>query len=288
MPLYEELLSRGTFNLQLLQFEQFFKLSAYAFVVQCSNSHAAPLLERNPLSTRPEYADLEVLEELDENDAERETPCNDILPTAWLFPEWSPQKTLYIFGTLQSCDVVLPLAAYVSRKHLAVYLNGNGVWMARNLSRYGTWINHDFLGISVPGEPETLTCFHPDESNIVRFGNVELRVHPILHAPPALRNEQAVSLLLQDFDIQSDGTRTASVTEASTVYRPTYAIPETYLHIPTTNITVQGNSEVSKVIHKVTGQCFLAKSYGPNKESRALDQFEMMASIQVSAPSAFR
>jgi hypothetical protein len=61
-----------------------------------------------------------------------------------------------------------------------------------------------------------------------------------------------------------------------------------YLYIPTTNVIVQGDSEVSKVIHKGTGQCFLAKSYGPDKESRALDQFEMMASIQVSTPSAFR
>jgi len=190
-----ERLEAEVHNPQLLNFQDEFRLSSFAFVVQCSNIAAASLLDQNPGSTQRGYTELQPLEDITKGkEIDRETPGIDISPTAWLFPKWRPQKVLYVFGTLPSCDIVLPHEKQISRRHFVVYLSQNGVWMVRNLSRYGTWINGDLLGIPSPGDLHTQTTLNPDLSNDVRVGNFECSIHPITHTPLATHKDGSVCI----------------------------------------------------------------------------------------------
>jgi hypothetical protein len=270
----------GLNNPQLLLFQDEFAISGFAFVVQCSNIAAPTLLQHNPASLLPGYTELEAVEQIDELD--RDTPSVDSSPTAWLFPRWKPQKVLYIFGTLASqCDVVLPPGEkFISRRHFAVYLSNNGVWMLRNLSQYGTWVNGDLLGVATLGEVSTQTTLNPDASNDIRVGNFECSIHTIPHVPLTDHNDKAVSLLLA-LKIQSEGSRTTSATETSVIYRPTNIQTEAYHFLRERPIVVQRESKVYAAVHKISGQYFIAKMYGTEEGNKTLAQFEMMLNFKV-------
>jgi FHA domain len=272
----------GILNPQLLSLQDGFSLSGFAFVVQCSNAIAPLLLERNPALTLPRYSELETIEE-NWNDDDRETPCIANSPTAWLFPRWKPRKVLYIFGKLATrCDILLPHDQEISRKHFAIYLSYTGVWMVKNLSRYGTWINGDLLGLPESGKDATETALNPDSSNAIRFGLCECFIHPIPHTPLASNNDQAFSMLLE-LENESEGSRTTSATEStSVIYRPSHIRTEPYHYLPKRPIVVRGKSQICVAIHKSSGQHHIAKIYGIDEESdRAAAQFEMMLDFKV-------
>jgi hypothetical protein len=272
----------GIRNPQLLSFQDDFHLSGFAFVIQCSNALAPLLLERNLALTLPRYSELETIEE-SWNDDERETPSVADSPTAWLFLRWKPQKVVYIFGKQASrCDILLPHDQEISRKHCAIYLSYTGVWMVRNLSRYGTWINGDLLGLPEPGKGATETALNPDISNTIRFGLCECFIHPIPHTPLASNGDEAFSMLLE-LENQSEGSRTTSATEStSVIYRPSHIRTENYHYLLKRPIIVRGKSQICRAIHKGSGQHHIAKIYGIDEESdRAVAQFEMMLDFKV-------
>jgi hypothetical protein len=258
-----------------------FGLSEFAFVVQCSNSVAPLFLERNPALTLPRFSELETIEGSWDID-ERETPCVDDRPTAWLFPRWKPQKVLYIFGKQASrCDILLPQDRHISRRHFAIYLSYTGVWMARNLSRYGTWINGDLLGLAEPGMAATETALNPEIANEIRVGILVCFIHPLPQTPLASHNDHAVSMLL-DIERESEGTRTTSATEStSAVYRPSHIPTEAYHYFRDCPISVQGPSQVCKAIQKASGQWCIAKIYPFSERRRAQGQYEMMVRFKV-------
>lgn len=260
-------------NPQLLKFQEDFSLSDYAFVVQCSNVLAPLVLQRNLSLTLPRYSDLETIDD----EVERETPGVDDLPTAWLFPRWRPQKDIYIFGTFSSySDILIPHDTATSRRHFAIYLSRNGVWMARNLSRYGTWINEDLLGLPEPGQPAVETTLNPEVPNKFRAGKFECFIHTIPHTAMASHNERVISMLLE-LERLSEGTRTTSATEsASAISRPSIIQTERYHYLRENYIVVQSLSQVCRALHKETDQYHIAKIYSLGERSRALAQFEMM------------
>jgi hypothetical protein len=276
-----ERLVAGLKNPQLIALQEEFGLSGIAFVVQCSNLLAAVLLQRNPSSTIPAYGELETIDIIDEEG--RETPCIDSNPMAWLFPRWKPQKVIYIFGTLASqCDILLPLEKFISRRHFAIYLSHTGVWIMRNLSRYGTWVNGDLLGLPGPGQPATETTLNPDSANEIRVGNFEFTLHPVPHVPLAYHNDAAISLLLE-LEALSESTRTTSAPEsASAIYRPSNIRTEAYHYLRDRSFVVQGDLEVCAAIQKSSGQYCIAKIYATRKAmDKAEAQYEMMLNFKV-------
>ena len=271
-------------NPQLVKFEAEFgiSISNYAFVIQCGNYLAPDLLRLNPYSTIPRYEELEIIEEI-ENLAERETPGVDTLPTAWLFPPWRPNKVLYVFGTLDShCDIVLPLDTATSRAHFAVYLSHSGIWMARNLSRYGTWVNGTLLGLPEPGQAATESALNPETSNVLCAGVFHFFIHPIPHSARSFRIDQAISRL-SNLGIPSEGSRTTSATESSSViFRPSIISGERYEYLNKNPIPVQGDSQVYRAIKKASGKYHIAKKYPFGDRGKAVRQHEMMLLFKVS------
>jgi len=276
-----ERLTCGTKNPQLIQFEKDFRLSEFAFVVECSNWAAPFLLERNPSAIIPRYGELEAVEPIAEED--RETPFNDSNPTAWLFPRWRPQKVLYFFGTLSSqCDVCLPTERQISRRHFAVYLSQSGLWTVRNLSRYGTMVNGDLLGVSPFGLPEVETALNPDFQNEIRVGDLEFLLHPIPHTPLASQHNVAASLL-SNLGKPIEGTRTTSATESTyVVSRLSNVQTEAYFYLRDRPIVVQGDLEVCAAIQKSSSLYCLAKLYESDQMlDKAEAQYEMMLKFTV-------
>lgn len=265
-------LPEATYNPQLLKFQNIIELSDYAFVVQCSTSAAEAFLKGNPSLLHPKYTELEELEVLEEVGSDRETPCVDIGPIAWLFPKWKPKKQQYVFGTRG--DIVLPRARHISRKDFELYLAQSGVWMIRNLSRT----------IDVNGEPlgvQLVTSLNPDLPNHIQTGNFECIIHPIYHPPTAAKDDGLGSLSFA-LDIYSDGTLTTSSAPISTIDRTSYVTREAYHYLQDRKISVQGDAEVLMAIRKITGQNCIAKMYSSKDEGVALRQYEMMVELRVS------
>jgi FHA domain len=270
-------------NPQLIKFQDDFELSDFAFIIQCSHSLAPVLLQRNPSSTLREYAELEIFEtNVEEKD--RETPFADAHPTAWLFPKWKRQKVVYIFGTLAPhCDILLPHDDSISRLHFVIYMSHTRVWRVRNLSRYGTWVNGDLLGLPEPGKSAIETTLNPDSANQFRVGHIAFKLYPIPHVPLLSHNDAAVSKQLLELETLSEGTRTTSATETgSVIHCPSNIQTEGYHYLRDRPVAVQGDLEVCVAMQKSSGQYYIAKMYETvEMKDRAFSQFEMMLNFLV-------
>jgi hypothetical protein len=159
--------------------------------------------------------------------------------------------------------------------------------MMRNLSRYGTWVNGDLLGLPEPEQPAIETTLNPDSANEIRAGDFSCTLHLVPHAPLASHNDAAVSTLLE-LETLSEGTRTTSATEStSAIYRPSYVQTEAYLYLPERPLVVQGQLEVCAALEKSSGQCCIAKIYGTGEVyDKASAQFEMMVNFKVWSHSS--
>ncbi len=284
-------------NPRLQHFQDLFDISQYAFVVQCSNSLATSLLHLNPALIRPEYQEVEPLKDLEnedesdqenEDNSDRETPAADCSPTAWLFPQWTSQRPLYTFGTSSRCNIILPRETNVSRKHFAIYLSQNGVWIGQNISRYGTSVDGDRLGFR-DGQ-----ALNPDVQNNIRMGDFKCSIHIIPHIPLLHSPEKVSFLLEEELNFESDGTRTTSATSEYGVQRPLYVPKEAYHYLLHRRVPAQGESEIFMALQKaVNGNYCIAKVYGGDEEEKAIQQYELIRQLQVrnfdpsSTPSIF-
>jgi hypothetical protein len=234
---------------------------------------------------RPEYQEVEPLKDLEnedegdqghEDNSDRETPAVDCSPTLWLFPQWTSQRPLCTFGTSSGCNIVLPRETIVSRKHFAVYLSQNGVWIGQNISRYGTLVNGDRLGFK-DGQASD-----PDIQNNIRMGDFKCSIHVIPHIS-LLHSPETVSFLLEEeLNFESDGTPTTSTTSEYGVQRPSYVPKEAYHYLLHRRVPVQGESDVFMALQKaVNGNYCIAKVYGGEEEEKAIRQYELIRQLQV-------
>lgn len=259
------------------------ELSTFAFLVQCANLAARPLLSRNQRWIQPGYEEpIETTapSSLDESGSNRPTPATDDKPSAWLFPAWNPQRPWYTFGT-SKCDIVLPGGKQVSRKHFALHLGQDNNWIVVNLSRFGTWVNGDLLGSLHDGDVQTQSALNPTGPNEIQAGTFECMIHPQSHA--LVDNHDSTLTTFLGLDLQSHGSQSTPAGHSDSTSGPNRVQTHAYHFLGQKPIDVQSDRDVAIAIRKRSGQNCISKHYPTTQKDKGLYQFKAVSSLKLGS-----
>jgi hypothetical protein len=183
---------------------------------------------------------------------------------------------LYVFGTKEKSDIVLPGEREVSRKHFSMCLNEQGVWIVQNYSRFGTSVNGDILEcmVDLPGSSfeRSRHSLTPGAPNTIITGGFSFIIRSIPHS--SIYSGVAGCSITPLLDISSMGldsqtTYSSTVGTSDSTVKPTTPPTDVYYYLEDDPVHVRGPSKVFMALHKRTGFFYVAKVYDKWQEERA-------------------
>ncbi|KAF4634804.1 hypothetical protein G7Y89_g3298 [Cudoniella acicularis] len=273
-------------------------LESVAFVLRYTGEKSGVLLNRNPKSTKtgfeePAYVPQSTRDDtpnqsfqIDEDTSGRRSQSVDEEPSAWLFPDWNWEEPVYTFGfSSKHADILFPRVKGVSSRHFALYVNGDGNWMIKSFSRFGTIVNEWVLGQQVGGEIFTDVALDPRGPNFITVGvdqHFRCVIYTIPHLAPTPDKNVRIQSRLEKLESESGGSTISSLSAPPRVlFLPPKINQENYFFLEDRKVqlhneeeddsefTSRAQSDIFMAIRKRDGRNCVVKRYQYGPEENA-------------------